>query len=531
MKKIYKYLLVSIVVWSLISSCNKEISDDLVALYKVEFNETTIESFLNTAEATNFKILIEESIEAGDYQMKYDVTKGSGYYLVNSERVEEGVFVDLPAGSEFSIGYVSTTAGENNVTLTLQDSRNRQQDFFLIYSVTDNRFIFDITPEEATTYVGGILDFNINITAENSANYEISYVLDEENTGSGTVKVDGEVITPEDKQTITDSSEFEWQFEGVTLGTVDIIFAITNSLGVVVEQSVQIEVSDILVLQGDNPQIIQLNGIYEELGATVDDAYSLEINTDALLLDTPGEYQVVYTAVDVDNNAAVQAERTIIVNNPPTASFTPGSISGEAPFSVTFDNTSSEDSDGTIVKSEWNYGDGESDVDTTFPSINSITYNTPDEYTVTLTVTDDLGGVDTVTATITVTSSTPVVTGFNRSTGLLTAPAGAEISVAMQSGGNGNPGNAILSAGDIAFGTTCWGFSQDTQCLISIHDTNPAVDVMEFTFTMPASNEVFFTGSHNPVTTGNSGSQFVIRVDDVEVYNDVMTISEGVPSN
>jgi PKD repeat protein/Flp pilus assembly pilin Flp len=75
------------------------------------------------------------------------------------------------------------------------------------------------------------------------------------------------------------------------------------------------------------------------------------------------------------------------LNLPPTAVFDAAPISGPAPLTVTFTSTSS-DSDGSIVKYQWHFGDvsiigsGE---------INVHVYDTPGEYEAKLTVTDDGG--------------------------------------------------------------------------------------------------------------------------------------------
>jgi len=42
----------------------------------------------------------------------------------------------------------------------------------------------------------------------------------------------------------------------------------------------------------------------------------------------------------------------------PTASFTATPETGEAPLTVSFDAGASDDTDGTIVSYEWDYGDG-----------------------------------------------------------------------------------------------------------------------------------------------------------------------------
>jgi len=93
-------------------------------------------------------------------------------------------------------------------------------------------------------------------------------------------------------------------------------------------------------------------------------------------------------------------------NLPPTAMISVDQSSGLAPLAVSFDGTASHDDDGTIVSSEWNFGDGS-------PTESSDTaqhvYTAAGDYTATLTVIDDGGltGVATVSISVTATQHTP----------------------------------------------------------------------------------------------------------------------------
>jgi len=84
---------------------------------------------------------------------------------------------------------------------------------------------------------------------------------------------------------------------------------------------------------------------------------------------------------------------------PPTASFTRTPESGDLPLEVELDATGSTDPDGTIVAYHWSFGDGEEGSG----AITTHTYRQPGDLTVTLTVTDDHGLSDSVSAQLTVT--------------------------------------------------------------------------------------------------------------------------------
>jgi len=73
-------------------------------------------------------------------------------------------------------------------------------------------------------------------------------------------------------------------------------------------------------------------------------------------------------------------------NLPPTASFT----SSCTDLTCSFDGSASSDSDGTIVSYDWDFGDSTGDTGATTNHV----YGAYGDYTVTLTVTDDLGATD-----------------------------------------------------------------------------------------------------------------------------------------
>jgi PKD repeat protein len=86
-------------------------------------------------------------------------------------------------------------------------------------------------------------------------------------------------------------------------------------------------------------------------------------------------------------------------NQSPTASITANPTSGDAPLSVSFDASGSNDPDGIIVSYSWNFGDG-----TTGSGMTpGHTYNNSGNYTVTLTVTDNDGATDSSSRLIQVT--------------------------------------------------------------------------------------------------------------------------------
>ena len=105
---------------------------------------------------------------------------------------------------------------------------------------------------------------------------------------------------------------------------------------------------------------------------------------------SPGtKYYFVVKSVDLSGNSAESSEYSFTTlgtpNQPPIASFTyypENPLLGEQ---ITFDASSSYDSDGNITNYEWDFGDG----NTTTGKIVTHSYSSEGEYTVKLTVTDN----------------------------------------------------------------------------------------------------------------------------------------------
>lgn len=89
------------------------------------------------------------------------------------------------------------------------------------------------------------------------------------------------------------------------------------------------------------------------------------------------------------------------VNVPPLARLT-GPSSGQTIDSLTFDGSTSTDSDGSIVSFTFDFGDGSAPITSAMASA-AHTFTTAGSFTVTLTVTDDDGATASTTLTVTIT--------------------------------------------------------------------------------------------------------------------------------
>ena len=99
----------------------------------------------------------------------------------------------------------------------------------------------------------------------------------------------------------------------------------------------------------------------------------------------------------LSNVVSYTAAPSPVPNQAPAAWFTANPTSGDAPLTVSFDASSSSDTDGNIVSYSWTFGDGARGTGVS----PSHTYASAGIYTVSLTVTDDRGATDTTTAFMT----------------------------------------------------------------------------------------------------------------------------------
>jgi trimeric autotransporter adhesin len=157
---------------------------------------------------------------------------------------------------------------------------------------------------------------------------------------------------------------------------------------------------------------------------------------------TSGSYDVTLTVTDTSGaTASVTHQVTIQPNQLPTASF--GSTVTN--LSVAFDGSASSDPDGSVTAYSWDFGDGSSSTQMS----PTHSYSDAGTYSVTLTVTDDRGGKDSVTHSV-VTTLPP----NQLPTAAFTANANA-LAVAFDGTGSSDPDGTIAGyAWDFGDGTS-----------------------------------------------------------------------------
>ncbi len=150
-----------------------------------------------------------------------------------------------------------------------------------------------------------------------------------------------------------------------------------------------------------------------------------------------GMYTVSLTVTD-NLNQTKSTTQTITVTAappPPVAAFTANPGSAQINQTVSFDPSASNAPAGQIVSYAWDFGDGQTSASSTAVT---HSYSAAGNYTVRLTVTDNLSRTGTITQTIVVTTSPPVTLNLLNDTGITASQcyqAGSDALVSCSSAG------------------------------------------------------------------------------------------------
>ncbi|MEO7157964.1 MAG: PKD domain-containing protein [Vicinamibacterales bacterium] len=239
-------------------------------------------------------------------------------------------------------------------------------------------------------------------------------------------------------------------------------------------------------------------------GGTVTTLYTGSATTFTQSNVTTGPlYYRVCAADNVGNaNTGAIASATPLVNRPPVANAGPDQTStvGTAVF---FDASASSDPDGSIVSYKFVFGDGLSLTSTT-SAVVAHAYSAPGTYTMTLTVTDNLGATSTDTAQVTVTN-TSQLGNFRSVKRLGGSSSDAGSAVTVDSAGNvvvvgtfsgtadfGGPGPLTSNAGSTDIFIAKYSAAGAYLCARQV---GGAGDDRVFSVKTDASGNIFITGS------------------------------------
>ena len=298
------------------------------------------------------------------------------------------------------VEHTFTAAGDYDVTLTVTDSQGEEDTDTITISVTGNTA--PVAVAEATP-LSGDAPLVVNFTGSNSTDDGtiVTYAWDFQDGGTSdladpqyTFNTPGEYIV---SLTVTD--------DGGLTGTDTVTITVTDP------NQAPVAVAEATPTSGVAPLAVNFTGSNSTDDGTIvtyawdfqDGGTSSEADPQ-YTFNTAGNYDVTLTVTD-DGGLTDTDTITIVVsdpsgNEPPVALAEATPVSGTVPLEVAFTGSNSTD-DGTIVTYAWDFQDG----GTSDQADPVYTFNTPGEYVVSLTVTDDEGLTDTDTILIEVFSS------------------------------------------------------------------------------------------------------------------------------
>lgn len=458
---------------------------------------------------------------------------------------------------------VDVTIGTAPLTVNFDGSGSTDQDGDLLtYQWFENGTLFNAIEMPSKTFIeageyeielivsdgnGGNSSETVTIIVTETNSEPVASILTNVTSGEAplTINFDASDSTDADGDTLT----YQWFENGTLFNAIEMPSRTFTEAGT---YEIELEVSDgnggedaitvqIIVTEPNNRPVIEDIGVSPTTGTTetvftFDGSNSSDPDGDALSYAWSDGNSVFSTSVNAMHTFGTAGTYTVILTvndgNGGTDSF---------PVNVTVEDVLSNENDITSVSINGiNYG---SDIDRINHTVNiEVPIGTALEFNLfTPTVSGGAnyentqgGNLDNgiileyeVTAAngdvqvwlVTAVYEIIVVTepSFDRDTGVLLAPAGSVIRVAMQSG----QGNAIITAETYGTATNCSGIQG---CQNSPDDTNSDLGTLIFEFIMPNSNIVNFTASFE------SFSQLVIRVDGEDVINDFFEIQDVIPS-
>ena len=203
-----------------------------------------------------------------------------------------------------------------------------------------------------------------------------------------------------------------------------------------------------------------------------------------------------------------------IANKPPVAVLTATPTSGIAPVTVSANTSGSYDADGNIASTTINWGDG-SAINATS---GSHSYATSGNYTVTATVTDNLGASTSATQSISVTANQPPTANLSVTPATGTAPVSVTASTAGSTDVDGTITATTISWGDgtstaAASASHTYSTTGSYAVIATVTDNRSASSTASATVTVTAPNQLTAGGikvsSPTPNSTVRSAVHFV----------------------
>ena len=269
----------------------------------------------------------------GTYTVTYNVTDSSGNNAIQQTRSVDVVDTQVPVITIIGPSPQTIEVGDPYTELGATASDNYDGDL-------TGSIIIDATTVDTNTLGTYFVTYNVTDSSGNNA-IQISRVVEVVDTQAPVITLAGanpqtiEVDDPYTELGATATDNYDGDLTGSiiidatavdtnTLGTYFVTYNVTDSSGnAAIEVTRTVDVIDtqapVIALVGANPQTIEIDSPYTELGATATDNYdgdlTASITIDSTAVDTTavGQYQVTYRVNDSSGNAAAAATRTVEV--------------------------------------------------------------------------------------------------------------------------------------------------------------------------------------------------------------------------
>ena len=300
---------------------------------EVEVNTAYVEAGASVSD--NYDVGLVSAVDAsdvdtstvGEYTVYYDVTDANGNDAVTVERTVNVVDTtapvitlvgDDPQEVEVNTAYVESGASvsdnyDSGLVADIDASdvdTSVVGDYTVYYDVTDANGNDAVTVERTVS----VVDTTAPVITLLGDDPQLVYVFQPyvESGASVSDNYDSGLVAD------IDDSEVDTDVVGDYTVYYDVADANGND-AVTVERTVSVvdTTAPVITLFGDDPQLIEVNTLYVELGASVSDNYDsglvVDIDSSDVDMSEVGEYFVYYDATDASGNDADQVMRTVQV--------------------------------------------------------------------------------------------------------------------------------------------------------------------------------------------------------------------------
>ncbi|CAM1365667.1 exported hypothetical protein [Tenacibaculum sediminilitoris] len=279
----------------------------------IELGAGYLELGATTDDGSDVVINTSEFLDViGTYTIYYNATDVSGNTAAQVTRTVNVVDTTAPVITlnganpqtiELGAGYLelgATTDDGSDVVINASEFRDVVGTYTIYYDATD---VSGNTAAQVTRIVN-VVDITVPVITLVGVNPQTIEL------GAGYSELGA--TTDDGSDVVINTSEFV-----DAVGTYTIYYDATDAYGNTADQVTRtVNVVDttapVIILNGANPQTIELGAGYSELGATTDDGSDVVINTSEFV-DAVGTYTIYYNATDAYGNTAAQVTRTVNV--------------------------------------------------------------------------------------------------------------------------------------------------------------------------------------------------------------------------